>query len=197
MKRTDHNFIIDMIAFIGFVAVTVTGVVMRYLLPPGSGHFSTIWSLDRHEWGDIHFWISMIFFFVLALHLLLHWRWLVNVLTGHPREGSALRAGLGIVGFITVIALSLSLLLSPVERDLSSNKASSNSRLENRLDAIRGSMTLREIEDLTDVPAAYLIESLKLPESTSVEENTGQLKEKYDFEIKDVRDAINNYKKPD
>jgi len=197
MKRTNLNFIFDAVAFIGFVMLTTTGVLMRYILPPGSGHRTTLWSLDRHEWGDIHFWISIIFFFILALHLLLHWRWIFSVLTGHPSEGSGLRAGLGIVGFITVIALSISLLLTPVEKDASGNQVSPVSSHKDAGYTIRGSMTFMEIEKLTHVPATYLIKVLKLPESTSTEKQLGQLKEKYGFEINDVRSIINDYKSPD
>ena len=100
MKRSKLNFIIDIGAFAGFVVLTTTGILMRYSLPPGSGHHSSIWGLDRHQWGGVHFWVSMTFFFILALHLLLHWRWIAAVVRGRPRKGSGLRAGLGIVGFI-------------------------------------------------------------------------------------------------
>ena len=51
MNRTWVNFVIDTVAFVAFVLLTTTGVLMRYLLPPGSGHYTTIWGLDRHEWG--------------------------------------------------------------------------------------------------------------------------------------------------
>ena len=121
MKRTNLNFIIDVIAFVGFVLLTTTGVLMKYILPPGSGSYSTIWSLDRHEWGGLHFWISLVFFSILALHLVLHWRWIECVVTGRPREGSGFRVALGIVGFVVVVALSISPLLAPVERDSTSN----------------------------------------------------------------------------
>ncbi len=60
MKAT-LNFIIDVIAFTGFLFLTTTGVLMRYLLPPGSGRFASLWGLNRHEWGTIHFWISVAF----------------------------------------------------------------------------------------------------------------------------------------
>ncbi|OIO70720.1 MAG: hypothetical protein COW19_10865 [Zetaproteobacteria bacterium CG12_big_fil_rev_8_21_14_0_65_55_1124] len=193
MKRTDINFTIDMIAFIGFVVMTITGVLMRYVLPPGSGHYSTIWGLDRHEWGDIHFWISLVFFSLLALHLVLHWRWLVSVVTGKPREGSGFRAGLGIVGLVAVIALALSLFLTPVEKDLTSNGASSRSGHVYEDGEIRGSMTLRDIAAASGVPAAYIVESLKLPESTSVDEQLGSLKRKHRFEMADVRIIVEKY----
>jgi hypothetical protein len=74
MKRPNVNFAVDCLGFAGFVLLTATGVLMRYVLPPGSGHSTTIWTLDRHEWGSIHFWIAIAFLAVLAFHLFLHWR---------------------------------------------------------------------------------------------------------------------------
>lgn len=116
MKRTISNFIIDAIAFVGFVFLITTGVLMRYVLPPGSGHYSTIWGFDRHEWGGLHFWISVVFFSLLAVHLVLHWRWIVSVVMGRPREGSGLRVSLGIVGLLALVAFSISPLITPVEK---------------------------------------------------------------------------------
>ena len=43
MNRTTLNFVVDTAAFVGFVLLTTTGVLMHYLLPPGSGHHTTIW----------------------------------------------------------------------------------------------------------------------------------------------------------
>lgn len=193
MNRTKLNFIIDVVAFAGFVVMTTTGVLMRYVLPPGSGHYATIWGLDRHEWGGLHFWIAVLFFSILALHLLLHWRWIVSVVTGRPRQGSALRAGLGIVGVAAVTMLSIAPLIAPVERDLSREGAASLSAHRFEGISIRGSMTLREVEQATGVPAAYLIESLKLPATTSLDERLGVLKRGYGFEILDVREAVKAY----
>lgn len=194
MKRTKLNFIIDVVAFVGFIVLTTTGVLMRYVLPPGSGRYSTIWSLDRHEWGDIHFWISFVFFLILALHLVFHWRWIVNVLKGRPRDESGFKVGLGIVGLITVIALSVSPLLTPVERD-SSNKGGGPSLSSHESDevSIDGSMTLEEVEKATGVPASFIIKSLNLPETISVEERLGSLKREHGFEIYEVREIVKEY----
>lgn len=194
MKRTHLNFIIDIIAFVGFVMLTTTGVLMRYILPPGSGRYSTIWRLDRHQWGDIHFWISIVFFSILTLHLVLHWRWIMCVVTGKPREGSGFRLGLGIVGFITVIALALSPLLTPVERDFSRRGSSFSSDHNFKGTSITGSMSLIDVEETTGVPAGYIIKSLNLPTSISIKEKLGRLKRKYGFEIHHVREIVKEYK---
>lgn len=193
MRRTNINFIVDVVAFIGFVVMTITGVLMRYVLPPGSGRYSTIWGLDRHEWGGIHFWISVVFFSLLVFHLVLHWRWIMSVVTGRPREGSGFRAGLGVVGLVAVIALALSLLLTPVDIDLTSNRGSFSSSHKYEGSQILGSMTLKEIEAETGVSATYIVESLKLPESTSVDEQLGSLKRKHKFEIIEVRIIVKEY----
>ncbi|TNF99765.1 MAG: DUF4405 domain-containing protein [Gammaproteobacteria bacterium] len=194
MKRTRLNFLIDTIAFIGFAFLTTTGVLMRYILPPGSGHHSTIWDLDRHDWGAIHFWIALIFFLILALHLVLHWRWIINVAKGHPREASGYRVGLGVIGLAAVVALSISPLVTPVQRDSGSKPASSPSHQYEDI-PIRGSMTFTEVEETTGVPAQYIIQLLRMPESISADERLGPLKSTYGFEIDDVRKIVKEYKK--
>ena len=35
MNHTTLNFVVDTAAFVGFVLLTTTGVLMHYLLPPG------------------------------------------------------------------------------------------------------------------------------------------------------------------
>jgi hypothetical protein len=194
MKRTSLNFIIDAVAFIGFTLLTTTGVLMRYILPPGSGSYSTIWGLDRHGWGGIHFWMSVIFFFVLAFHLFLHWRWIASIVTGKNNEASGLRAGLGIVGLITVVALTISPLLAPITTDLNNKEASSLSSHKYEDISINGSMTLNEVEEATDVPVAYIIETLGLPKSVTGKNKLGTLKKKYEIEINYVREIIKEYK---
>ena len=195
MRRTTLSFIIDAIAFVGFVLLTTTGILMRYILPPGSGHYSTIWGFDRHEWGGLHFWISVVFLSFLAFHIVMNWRWIVSVVTGRPREGSGLRVGLGIVGLLTLVALSISPLISPVEKN--ARKAGGSGILSSHKYEdvqIRGSMTLLEVEKATGVPVNYIIESLKLPSSISRKERLGVLKRTYGFEINDVREVIHKYK---
>jgi hypothetical protein len=193
MKRANLPMIIDAAAFFGFVVLTTTGVLLRYILPPGSGRRSTIWGLDRHEWGTVHFWIAVAFFSILAIHLALHWRWVRNVVTGRPREGSGLRASLGIVGLAAGIALAASPLLAPVERDVPTSGAPSPGGDHTDGIAIHGSMTLKDVETATGVPAAHLIRALGLPESTSVDEQLGHLRRTHGFQMNDVREAVKAY----
>jgi len=89
---------------------------MKYILPPGSGQSRAIWGLGRHDWGDFHFWIAVIFFGVSALHLILHWNWIVAVLKGKKTNKSGKRFALGLASLLIIVTIAISPLLSEVEK---------------------------------------------------------------------------------
>jgi hypothetical protein len=193
VKRARLNFLIDAVGFIGFVLLTATGVLMRYVLPPGSGRRITIWGLDRHGWGAAHFWIAIAFFAVLAFHVWLHWRWIVCLLQGRPREGSGIRLGLGILGIAAVLALASAPFMSPVQRSTGGAGNPALSSGQGGGNEIRGSMTLRELEQSTQAPASYIIKQLGLPPATSLDEQLGRLGRSHGFEMGDVRRIVQEY----
>lgn len=80
MNRTLVNIIIDLVATLLFLGMIATGYLLRFPLPPGSNKTITLWGLSRHQWGDIHFWISLGLLVVLVIHLALHWNWIVTVI---------------------------------------------------------------------------------------------------------------------
>ena len=116
MKRSNLINVVDAASFIGFVFLASTGVLLRYVLPPGSGRWSSVWSLSRHDWGAVHFWISVAFFAVLTLHLVLHWRFVLSLLRGKVPRAMGLRLALGMVGLLAILALAAAPLLAPVDQ---------------------------------------------------------------------------------
>jgi hypothetical protein len=192
LRRTTLNFIVDFAGFAAFVLLAASGVLMRYVLPPGSGHFSTVWGLDRHEWGSIHFWVAVGFLSVLALHLFLHWRWIVTVLRGRPREGSGARMGLGVVGLLALLVLAIAPLLSPVERSGGETAVPHSPGFE-REGLIRGSMTPQEVEEATGVPAEHILRELGLPPGLPGDERLGVLKRAHGFTMEEVRRIVQVY----
>jgi hypothetical protein len=196
MKRSNVNFAVDCLGFAGFVLLSATGVLMRYVLPPGSGRSTTVWTLDRHEWGSIHFWIAIVFLAVLACHLFLHWRWIATLLRGRPREGSGARVALGTVGLVALLALVLAPFLSPVEQSGSGlGRPIPLSREGYGLESIRGSMSLAEVEEATGVPAEHIIGELGLPPGVPKDERLGRLRTTHGFAIDDVRRIVEAYQR--
>jgi len=203
-QRTALNFSVDLLAFVGFVLLTATGLVERYVLPPGTGDFQAVWGMNRHQWGEIHFWIALFLMGVLAIHIVLHWKWIVCVIRGKQSEASAGRFGLGVVGLIGLLGLSLAPFLAPVEQTGEPGSRRQQEHPESSaVDGddtagggerstleIRGSMTLSEVEQATDVPATEIIRKLGLPPEVPRDENLGKLRRQYKFDMQAVRDIV-------
>ncbi|MCC5877538.1 MAG: DUF4405 domain-containing protein [Candidatus Sumerlaeia bacterium] len=114
MKRPLINYILDSLAFLLVVFLLLTGLLMGFTLPAGSGR-AMVLGLSRHEWGEIHLWGALLFMAVIVVHLLLHWRWIVSMTTGKVR-GWKRTARLAALGVVLVMALggSIGVLYLPV-----------------------------------------------------------------------------------
>jgi len=91
MRRSTSNFIVDFVAFIDLVALALTGLIMEYVLPPGTGglgrelsggqgreEIKDLLGLTRHQWGDIHYILALAFIVLITAHILLHLSWIKN-----------------------------------------------------------------------------------------------------------------------
>jgi len=230
MNRPSLNFLIDAVAFAAFAFLTTTGILTRYVLPPGSGRYATLWGFDRHGWGDIHFWVAVALLGVLALHLVLHWRWVVCMVRGQRSDASGTRIALGAFGMLGLLGLVAAPLLAPVERTGQPRQSSRSPApaitapqspaeaahaplrregvqvpqgAHERLpapdsetpdtEAIRGSMTLREVSESTAVPLDHLITQLGLPLGFDPDERIGRIRQRYDISPADVRRVVKDY----
>jgi hypothetical protein len=94
MNKAKLNFIIDAAMFLTMMAIAGLGLLMEYIMPPGqvlwekygSNPELTWLGWDRHDWGDIHFYLALTFLTLLVFHIILHWsqilglfhRWVPN-----------------------------------------------------------------------------------------------------------------------
>ncbi|TQV81159.1 DUF4405 domain-containing protein [Exilibacterium tricleocarpae] len=107
-NRTRLVQMVDVIAFALFTLLTSSGILLHYVLPQRSGRRLEVWGLHRHDWGQLHFWIAVVFFAVLVLHLGLHRHFIVNLIRGGPRQGFSLRLALGVIGLLAILLLGIS-----------------------------------------------------------------------------------------
>lgn len=192
MKRQGVNFLVDALALAGLVFLMATGLFLRYILPPGSGKSLSVWGLTRHEWGDVHFYIAVFIIAILSLHLILHWRWIVCAIQNKPREGSGVRAAWGVAGLFILLLISAAPFLSPIEKTspLNNNQLDLKSHSHQ---TVRGSMTLTEVEQSTNVPINHILKELGIRDDISPDEKLGQLRQQYGFQMEAVRQIIKNY----
>ena len=75
MKRARLNLVIDAVVGGAFLVTAVTGVV--FLLPP-SWQQALLVGFSFHAWHRLHDWSGVVAAGGVALHLALHWRWVVH-----------------------------------------------------------------------------------------------------------------------
>jgi len=77
MQRQILNFAIDTAGLVLMLAMAATGLLLKWVLPPGSrgGQGLQLWGLTRHAWGDVHFWLALALVLLLFIHIALHWAW--------------------------------------------------------------------------------------------------------------------------
>ncbi|MEN6458278.1 MAG: DUF4405 domain-containing protein [Thermoguttaceae bacterium] len=197
MNRTTVNVIVDVVAFAAMLLLAATGALMKFILPPGSGHFSRIWGMDRHGWGDIHAWIAVVLLATVAIHLYLHWKWVVSVVAGRSPERAKRRVVVAAAACLGLLGLASAPFFAAVERGGEPpHKSRSAERPSAKTIDINGTMTLDEVEHSTGVPAAVILRELGLPASVPTDERLGRLRKRYDFDVHRVREIVEKQRKP-
>lgn len=97
--------ILNFLLWVSFCAMAGTGLLLAFRMPPGSrgGRGLEACGLGRHEWGDLHAWISYVFMATIVLHLALHWRWFWQIAA--RKRAWPMVAGLGLgLGLLLLLA---------------------------------------------------------------------------------------------
>jgi len=221
MKRTTWNMLIDALAFVAFVLLASTGFLLTYQLPPGSGgrdllaagqhaagkDVNLLWGMTRHEWGEVHYWLAIAILAIMAVHLLLHWKWIVCTLQRKTdRRYSGRRVVVGIFSLVAVVALAAAPYLTTTSQMTAEEFRSS--RIETTEDvstesvpatngedthSLRGNMTLQKISEASDVPIEVLIRELNLPEYTEPNEQAGRLLRRHGLTMQELREVVKQY----
>ena len=189
MRKNTVNYIVDAVALLVMWVMVFTGLVIRFILPPGSGGHGegagrTLWGLGRHDWGDLHYWLALALGGLMIAHLALHWRWVWettrtlvrrNCVVGQtsPRQralgGVGLALGLGLALFVLLwVAARQTVSTGHGRRGPGPHGPAGKGPAQNinepaSGEEIRGSMTLADIEILYGVPAHVVRQELNLP----------------------------------
>ena len=217
MRKPVQQFAVDALAFAALVLLVSTGLLMFFILPPGS-HGATVWGMGRHAWGDLHFRVAAVFAGLLVVHLALHWSWIVCMMRGRAGNGAAARrrVGAGIASVAALLALAAAPLLSPPETAVpeaaasetaASEAAASEAGAEHVVGPGRGErrsgpapaagfaagLTLGDVAEVTGVPVDTLVRTLGLPSGEAAADPLGRLRERHGVRIEDVRHVVRAY----
>ncbi len=99
MKTTLSRILNLALWLVGSVLAS-TGLILAFRLPPGSrgGQGLSLLGWGRHDWGDLHTWLSYAAIALVAAHLVIHsrWLWVVACQRRWPRLAAGLALGLAL-----------------------------------------------------------------------------------------------------
>jgi hypothetical protein len=72
--------LINVALFIDMTSIAILGLLLGFVIPKGSVHPSEKYflGLHRHEWGDIHLYLSLFFLILLFFHIWFNWTWVIQ-----------------------------------------------------------------------------------------------------------------------
>ncbi len=80
MKKNALKYFIDVTLFIDICSIAVIGLLMGFVIPKGRVSRSEKYflGLHRHEWGDIHLYLSIFLLILLFFHIWFNWALVVQ-----------------------------------------------------------------------------------------------------------------------
>ena len=114
MNRNRLNLFVDAVTAIGVLGLVTTGLLIYFVLPPAVGQGrAVVVGMNRHDWGEVHFWIAMGVLLLLLVHMVLHWQWVCTMccraFTRRTTQKRT-RAFAGVVALLVVVTLIVGLL---------------------------------------------------------------------------------------
>ena len=109
MSRTTLNFWVNFLSFLVLLGLVVTGGLIHYVLPAGTGRAYALFGLGRHDYGQIHFYFAVGALAILTVHVWLHWRWVCSVVGKAFQNAQPARTTRTLWGILLVALLALGL----------------------------------------------------------------------------------------
>lgn len=83
-EQTMNNWLVDSLLIISALLVSISGIYFLFLPVGGyqggrNPYYGIRILFERHTWGDLHTWTGVLMIAVIAIHLPLHWDWIVNM----------------------------------------------------------------------------------------------------------------------
>lgn len=122
-KQTRNNYLIDAALFIGAIISALTGIYFLFFPVGGyQGGRNPMYGITilfaRETWDDLHTWFGILMVVAAAVHIVIHWKWIVNMtkrifqeLTGRGRSFNSrsrynvyLNMGIGLSFLLTAVS---------------------------------------------------------------------------------------------
>jgi hypothetical protein len=111
ISKTKWNAWLDAAIFIAFVFTASTGVILWLILPEGKGSsYSLFLGISKSAWVAVHDWAGVAVLAGLLAHIVLHWEWVVWVVSRITRRlPRKIRTNFGLDAILGIIFLGVAI----------------------------------------------------------------------------------------
>ena len=87
MTKAGKYWVLAIIMAVLGLVEAITGFVLWFGFPEGGGGIGravggarnlTLWGIAKYTWIDIHDWTAAAFVIVVIVHIILHWKWIIE-----------------------------------------------------------------------------------------------------------------------
>jgi len=80
MKKNALKYFVNAALFVDICAIAAIGLLLAFVIPAGQVRPSAKYflGLHRHQWGDIHLYLSLLLLILLSIHLWFNWTWIIQ-----------------------------------------------------------------------------------------------------------------------
>ena len=209
MNKNKLKYVVDSLLFICVVGIAFIGILLGFVIPEGpSGSESSKYflNLHRHQWGNIHLYLSIAFVVLIIIHLILSWKWIKVQAVKIFKKGW--KAALLLTVCVAVLVIFLAWIFYPKEpgayRDYGRGSGRKGLHLQKNIGQISynqnevivtGKMTMEDLEKATGLSMNRIIEVLGLPSNISGNETLGRLGKEYGFSLVELRNILTQLQK--
>ena len=211
MRKTDWQFLVDTLLFICMFGIALIGILLAFFIPegpsaqPSSKYFL---NLHRHQWGNIHLYLSLTFIGLVIIHLTLDWKWIKSKAVKIFKKGW--KTALISTFLVSIFMVFLFWLFYPKEpgayeeygrgegrgggrafsQETNTGQRENLEAQNQEIVTLTGTMTLLDLEKASGIPVLRITEALGLPSNLSEKETLGRLRKKYGFTMIELRDVL-------
>lgn len=121
MKKAKTNLVIDVIMLIIMMTILGIGLLNKFILLSGQEKWEkfgenldfSLLGLDRHEWGEVHLILGLIFIGLLVLHIILHWNMILEIYHRLIKSRKIRTFTAMAILFLLIIVVSFPLFIKP------------------------------------------------------------------------------------
>jgi len=212
MKKSDWQYLVDSLLFICILGIAVIGFLMGLVIPKGPAapeKAKYFLGLHRHQWGNIHFYLSIAFVILVIIHLIFSWKWIkAKALQLFKRKWAMV---LILTVIISILVLFFSWLFYPkvpgaysgygvrsaktakakvIKENLSAEQDKVLNKESKQYINVTGQMSLQDLERVSGIPARKIADKLGLPTHDSLNQRLGRLRKQHLFTMQEVRDVV-------